>query len=111
MSSSRPWWARSCGRRLCMNSRSHASAFWNIFEANRTAGSLSSPARRASGRPRLLSAWYESEAARRPVAWLTLDEGDNDPVVLWSHAIGALRRANPDVAKSASASLGRSTGD
>ena len=56
------------------------------------------------GKTTLLSAWYEAEAARRPVAWLTLDEGDNDPVVLWSHAIGALRRANPDVAKSASAS-------
>ena len=55
------------------------------------------------GKTTLLSAWYEAEAARRLVAWLTLDEGDNDPVVLWSHAIGALRRANPDVAKSASA--------
>ena len=55
------------------------------------------------GKTTLLSAWYEAEAAQRPVAWLTLDEGDNDPVVLWSHAIGALRRANPDVAKSASA--------
>ena len=55
------------------------------------------------GKTTLLSAWYEAEAARRPVAWLTLDEGDNDPVVLWSHAIGALRRAKPDVAKLASA--------
>ncbi len=55
------------------------------------------------GKTTLLSAWYETEAARRPVAWVTLDEGDNDPVVLWSHAIGALRRANPDVAKSARA--------
>ncbi len=50
------------------------------------------------GKTTLLSAWYETEAARRPVAWLTLDEGDNDPVVLWSHVIGALRRVNPDVA-------------
>ena len=56
------------------------------------------------GKTTLLSAWYESQASRRAVAWLTLDEGDNDPVVLWSHAIGALRRTNPDVAKSASAS-------
>ena len=62
------------------------------------------------GKTTLLSAWYEAEASRRTVAWLTLDEGDNDPVVLWSHAIGALRRANPDVAKSVSASSGRGTG-
>jgi len=55
------------------------------------------------GKTSLLSAWYEAEAAQRPVAWLTLDEGDNDPVVLWSHAIEALRRADSAVAKLASA--------
>ncbi len=54
------------------------------------------------GKTTLLSAWYEAEAPQRLVAWLTLDEGDNDPVVLWSHAIGALQRVNPDVAKSTS---------
>ncbi len=55
------------------------------------------------GKTTLLSAWYEAEAARKLVAWLTLDEGDNDPVVLWAHAIGALGRASPDFAKSRSA--------
>ena len=50
------------------------------------------------GKTTLLAAWRESEAGRKPVAWLTLDEGDNDPVVLWSHAIEALRRASPAVA-------------
>ena len=55
------------------------------------------------GKTTLLSAWYEAEAAQRLVAWLTLDEDDNDPVVLWSHAIAALRRANPELAKSKSA--------
>ena len=54
------------------------------------------------GKTTLLSAWYEAEAPRRVVAWLTLDEGDNDPVVLWSHVIGALRWASPDVAEPAS---------
>ncbi len=54
------------------------------------------------GKTTLLAAWHEGEAARKPVAWLTLDEGDNDPVVLWSHAIGALCRASPAVARSAS---------
>ncbi len=51
------------------------------------------------GKTTLLSAWYKSETSRRRLAWLTLDERDNDPVVLWSHAIGALRRADPEVAK------------
>ncbi len=55
------------------------------------------------GKTTLLAAWREAEAARKPVAWLTLDEGDNDPVVLWSYAIEALRRASPAVARSAPA--------
>ena len=55
------------------------------------------------GKTTLLAAWREAEAARKPVAWLTLDEGDNDPVVLWTHAIEALRRASPAVASSAPA--------
>ena len=55
------------------------------------------------GKTTLLAAWREAEAARKPVAWLTLDEGDNDPVVLWSHAIGALRQASPAIGTSVSA--------
>ena len=55
------------------------------------------------GKTTLLAAWREAEAARKPVAWLTLDEGDNDPVVLWTHAIEALRRASPAVASSVAA--------
>ena len=43
----------------------------------------------------MLAAWHEVEAARKPVAWLTLDEGDNDPVVLWSYVIEALRAGLP----------------
>ena len=53
------------------------------------------------GKTTLLAAWREAEAALKPVAWLTLDDGDNDPVVLWAHAIEALRRAMPAVARSA----------
>ncbi len=49
------------------------------------------------GKTTLLAEWREAEAARKPVAWLTLDEGDNDPVVLWSYVIEALRRACPAI--------------
>ena len=42
------------------------------------------------GKSTLLAAWREDEARERPVAWVTLDEGDNDAVVLWSHVIEAL---------------------
>ena len=48
-----------------------------------------------SGKTTLLGTWREIEAVRRPVAWVSLDEGDTDPVVLWSHAFESLRRACP----------------
>ena len=57
------------------------------------------------GKTTLLAAWREAEAARKPVAWLTLDEGDNDPVVLWSYVIEALRRACPAISLPASPQL------
>ncbi len=47
------------------------------------------------GKSTLLAAWRESESAERPVAWVTVDEGDDDAVVLWSHVVEALARACP----------------
>ena len=49
------------------------------------------------GKTTLLAAWYQAETARKPVAWLSLDEGDNDPVMLWSYVIEALRQVCPAV--------------
>ncbi len=49
------------------------------------------------GKSTLLGAWQQSRAAERPVAWLTVDEGDDDAVVLWSHLIEALARVCPGV--------------
>jgi hypothetical protein len=43
------------------------------------------------GKTTLLGTWRDTESAQRPVAWLSLDEGDHDPIVLWSHALEALR--------------------
>lgn len=47
------------------------------------------------GKSTLLAAWREEELSRRPVAWVTLDERDDDDVVLWSHVIEALARVCP----------------
>ena len=57
------------------------------------------------GKTTLLAAWREAEATRRPVAWLTVDEGDNDPVVLWAHVIEALRRVCPKIGESVSVQM------
>ena len=43
------------------------------------------------GKTTLLGTWSEAQAALSSVAWLTIDEGDNDAVVLWSHVLEALR--------------------
>src|SRR5215471_8917273 len=48
------------------------------------------------GKTTLLGAWRDAERAL-PVAWLTLDEGDNDPAVLWLHVVESLRRARPEL--------------
>ena len=47
------------------------------------------------GKTTLLASWHELESARNPVGWLTVEERDNDPVVLWSYVIEALRHARP----------------
>ena len=47
------------------------------------------------GKTTLLGTWRKAEEATRPVAWLSLDEGDNDPVVLWSYVLAALRSECP----------------
>jgi LuxR family maltose regulon positive regulatory protein len=48
-----------------------------------------------SGKTTLLGTWRELEAERRSIAWLSVDDGDNDPVVFWSHVVEALRRVCP----------------
>jgi LuxR family maltose regulon positive regulatory protein len=50
------------------------------------------------GKTTMLGAWREAEAPLRPVGWVTLDEGDNDAVVLWTHILEALQRVCPDLA-------------
>jgi LuxR family maltose regulon positive regulatory protein len=45
------------------------------------------------GKTTLLAQWAAADP--RPVAWLTCDERDNDPVVLLTHAVAALDRVLP----------------
>lgn len=49
------------------------------------------------GKSTLLAAWREHELRERPVAWVSIDEGDNDAVVLWLHLVEALARVCPDL--------------
>ena len=48
-----------------------------------------------SGKTALLADWAPS--GNRPVAWLSLDAADNDPVRFWRHVVAALDRARPGI--------------
>ena len=47
------------------------------------------------GKTVLLADW--ARASQRPVAWLSLDPGDNDPARFWRHAVAALDRVRPGI--------------
>jgi LuxR family maltose regulon positive regulatory protein len=60
------------------------------------------------GKTTLLADWARHQ--RRPVAWLSLDEGDNDPVRFWRHVAAALDGVLPGLAGRVGALLGGSGG-
>jgi LuxR family maltose regulon positive regulatory protein len=56
------------------------------------------------GKTVLLADW--ARCGQRPVAWLSLDAGDNDPARFWRHAVAALDRACPGTAERVAPLLG-----
>ena len=56
------------------------------------------------GKTALLAHWVQS--GDRPVAWLSLDGGDNDPARFWRHTVAALDRAHPGIAERVGPLLG-----
>ena len=56
------------------------------------------------GKTVLLAEWVRR--GRHPVAWLSLDVGDNDPVRFWRHAVAALDRVRPGISERMSPLLG-----
>jgi LuxR family maltose regulon positive regulatory protein len=53
------------------------------------------------GKTTLLAEWLSVAPDDRPVAWLSLDQRDNDPATFWTYLIAALQRAAPGVGDSA----------
>src|SRR5438874_4050321 len=47
------------------------------------------------GKTTLLSAWVEG--IERPAAWLSLDEGENDPARFLTYLVAALQTIAPDI--------------
>ncbi|UCC62459.1 MAG: helix-turn-helix transcriptional regulator, partial [Anaerolineae bacterium] len=54
---------------------------------------ISAPA--GFGKSTLAAGWLAESG--QPAAWLSLDEGDNDPVRFWTYFIAAVQAAHPDV--------------
>lgn len=50
-----------------------------------------------SGKTILAAQWRASTIERRRFAWISLDQGDNDPGRLWWYIVEALRRACPEL--------------
>ena len=63
-----------------------------------------------SGKTTLLAQWAATAGAGR-VAWVSLDEGDNDPTRLWSYISEALRGVEPSVGTAVLQALHRTSGD
>ncbi len=58
------------------------------------------------GKTTLLTQWLAvGPADQRVAAWLSLDQGDNDPASFWSYVIAALRTTAPEVGENALALL------
>ncbi len=62
---------------------------------------ISAPA--GYGKTTLLSTWVAN--CKYPVAWLTLDQGDNDPIRFWRYMGAALQKVNDGLGKSLSSTL------
>ena len=56
------------------------------------------------GKTVLLADW--ARRGEHPVAWLSLDAGDNDPARFWRHAVAALDRARPGTGERVAGLLG-----
>ncbi|MDQ2671420.1 MAG: hypothetical protein M3Y38_01195, partial [Actinomycetota bacterium] len=73
-------------------------------ESGRKLTLVSAPA--GFGKTTLLSKWIESRVdGDRSVAWLSLDEGDNDPVRFLSYLVGALRSIEEGIGEGVLAAL------
>ena len=62
------------------------------------------------GKTTLLAQWCAVEGAAR-AAWVSLDEGDNDPTRFWGYVVEALRTVEPSVGTAALAALQRMGAD
>jgi LuxR family maltose regulon positive regulatory protein len=64
---------------------------------------VSAPA--GSGKTTVVSQWVRQNSGRIPAVWVSLDDGDNDPVRFWDYFIAALKTFKPAAGDAASTVL------
>jgi LuxR family maltose regulon positive regulatory protein len=78
---------------------------WEKLRAGRRLGNklilLSAPA--GAGKTTLLGTWARAE--NLPLAWLSLEQADNDLHRFWYHLLAALRRLDPEIGQEAQTAL------
>jgi LuxR family maltose regulon positive regulatory protein len=57
------------------------------------------------GKTTLLAEWAASPDERRPFAWVSLDQADNDPMRFWTYVVTALRTVRPGLGERALGAL------
>ena len=72
------------------------------LRAGRKLTLISAPA--GYGKTTLVSEWVHQQDLR--AAWVSLDEGDNDPLRFWAYVIAALQTVDPAIGPSLTATLG-----
>ncbi len=60
---------------------------------------ISAPA--GFGKTTLLSEWFHRDKPNIPVAWVSLDEGENDPVRFWEYFVAALKPLQSEIGDTA----------
>ena len=50
-----------------------------------------------AGKTMAITLWAAARTPARPLAWVTLDDYDNEPKIFWSYVLAALDRAGVDV--------------
>src|SRR5690349_3842940 len=81
-----PQSAKTCLERCSLLSRLDAAAHQKLTL-------LAAPI--GSGKTTLLAQWHEHSSGPQSVAWLSLDEQDNEPVRFFSYLIAAVRSVCP----------------
>ncbi|WP_433201337.1 LuxR C-terminal-related transcriptional regulator [Dactylosporangium sp. CS-047395] len=62
------------------------------------------------GKTSLLARWAASRSVAQPVAWVSLDESDDEPVRFWSYVLTALGRAGGEVSPAVADALASADG-